>query len=136
MTRRIATSSTTRKGIALAIGAVCACAVGVLLAVGRGGDDTGLQTAASAGAARATGVGAQSPGNGDPFAQLRSCLEGHGVTPPERGTRPTGPSDELRTALEACRQYLPRPPFGDDDRGFGPPPRSDGRDGDGADGTF
>lgn len=140
MAKRIQLSSTTRKGIALGIGALCACAVGVLLAVGRSGDDTGHHRATRADAPRSGGVLERSSGSGDGLAQFRSCLEGQGVTLPERGRRALAPSDGLRAALEACRQYLPRPPVGDDARGLGPQqgsPPGDRRDDDsGAEGTF
>ena len=141
MAKRIRMSPTTRKGIALAIGALCACAVGVVLAVGRGGDDTGLRAATVADSQQA-GAGPEQPSaSGDALARFRSCLEDQGVTLPQRGQRPPMPSDRRREAYEACRRYLPRLPFGDDERSVGPPrgtaPPSEGRDDDrGAGGIF
>jgi hypothetical protein len=142
MTKRIQLSSATRKGIALGIGALCACAVGVLLAVGTGGAAAGPQASVRADASPVGAFRERSSESGDALAELRACLQEHDVTLPERGQRPMEATDRLRAALEARRQYLPRPPFGDGDRGLGPaqgtaPPPSDGRDDDlGAEGTF
>ena len=155
MANRIEMSDTTKKGIALAIGALCVCVVGATLAVGRGSGSTGLQATRSGlgpGAASAPGAGgddgtndgARAPGGADAgFEQFRACLEKQGVTPPERGQqRRAQPDDDLRAAFEACRQYLPERPFGPGGgRGFGPPsgsapPSQRSDDGSPADGTF
>ena len=45
MANRIEMSDATKKGIALAIGALCVCVVGAMLAVGRGSGSTGLEAA-------------------------------------------------------------------------------------------
>jgi hypothetical protein len=160
MANRIEVSDATRKGVALAIGALCVCVVGAMLAVGRGSGSTGLQAARGGlapGAASAprglggssdgyggTDDGARAPGGaGDGFDRFRTCLAEQGVTPAERGQqRRAQPDDDLRAAFEACRQYLPERPFGPGGgRGFGPPsgsapPSQRSDDGSPADGTF
>ena len=154
MANRIEMSNATRKGIALAIGALCVCVVGAMLAVGRGSGNTALEAARGGlglGTASAPGAGGDDgandgsrPGGADAgLDQFRACLEKQGVTPPERGQqRPAQPDGDLRAAFEACRQYLPERPFGPGGgRGFDPPsgsapPSQRSDDGSPADGTF
>lgn len=137
MARRIEMSPATRKGIAFAIGALCVCVVGVVLAVGRDDGTGDLQAARSAANALGGGSGQARPGGStdgsrgldaaadSSFEKFRACLVEHGITLPERGQqRRAQPDDDLRAAFEACREYLPERPAGPG-RGFGPPPGSE-----------
>ena len=66
MANRIEMSDATKKGIALAIGALCVCVVGAMLAVGRGSGNTALEAARGGlgpGAASAPGAGGDDGAN-------------------------------------------------------------------------
>ena len=137
MARRIEMSPATRKGIALAIGALCVCVVGAVLVVGRDGGSSELQAIqnTASGLAGGSNRGRLGQEHGDSrgpaladdgdFGQFRTCLEEHGVTLPERGQqRRAQPDGDLRSAFEACRRYLPGRPFGPGGDDVGPPPGS------------
>ena len=119
MANRIEMSDATKKGIALAIGALCVCVVGAMLAVGRGSGSTGLQAArggSAPGAASAPGGGrgSRAPSDGlrraseRSFDQFRACLEEQGVTPPERGQQ----RPHSRTTICALRSRPAGSPSG------------------------
>lgn len=127
----------TRKAIVVGVAALCLCVAGALLVVGRGSGGTSFAALARSaqGPSQAPANGGWAPrGNGAPgvdgrdgaggsgsIDEFRRCLEDQGVTLPDPGGqahRPV-PTDELRQALEACRQYLPGRPSGAP--GFGAP---------------
>lgn len=147
----------TRKAIAVAVAALCVCVAGALLVVGRSSGGTSFAAAApgAQGVLQPRRNGGPSPGGGSfqghdgqdgtgesgSMEAFRRCLENHGFTLPEpsdrwRRQRPA-PTDELRQAFSACRQYLPQWPSGGPGSGIpgdgsdpaGPPPDGSGNRG-------
>jgi hypothetical protein len=96
-----------------------------------------LALAGCGGSTTSTTSGAPGAPSQAAFAQFRTCLAQHGVKAPSGGGPPAGgpptgqppgsgqppagfggaPSKKMQRALQACRQYAPRPPGG----GFVPP---------------
>lgn len=138
--KAITIDNPTKKALVVGIAALCLCAIGALLVVGRGSGGTSLDAVARAAGGLAPpataggttqGVGGTPRGTQDglgrsggtrggggtsqSFDDFRQCLREQGVALPDpgprQGMRPEL-SDSLRRAFETCRRYLPTRPSG------------------------